>query len=157
MNSAKVKIDAKPVHDLPREQYSHFMEHMGKCIKGGIWAEGRAGADLVMCGVPREVVEAVRSLNPPLIRYPGGCFADGYHWKDGIGPRQNRPLKPNLAWKKMGKKVGPMEDNHFGTDEFMEFCDLVGSKPMITVNVGSGTARDRSDLPRPTPPARPRA
>ena len=142
---SKVEIDAKPVHDLPKEQYSQFIEHMGSCIKGGIWVEGRTGEDLVMGGVPRKVMEAVRSLNPPLIRYPGGCFADGYHWKDGIGPRQNRPMKPNLAWKKMGKKVGPKEDNHFGTDEFMEFCELVGSKAMITVNVGSGTAQEAAD------------
>jgi alpha-L-arabinofuranosidase len=143
MNSAKVKIDTKPIHDLPKEQYSHFIEHIGMCIKNGIWAQGRSG-DLVN-GMRRDLLETVRSINPPLIRYPGGCFADGYHWKDGIGPRQNRPKRPNLAWRKLGPKIGPKEDNHFGTDEFMTFCKEVGAKAMMTTNVGSGTAQEAAD------------
>jgi alpha-N-arabinofuranosidase len=80
-----------------------------------------------------------------LIRYPGGCFADGYHWKDGIGPRASRPRRLNRMWFKLGPRLGPMEDNHFGTDEFLALCREVGAEPMLTVNVGSGTVSEAMD------------
>jgi len=130
---ASVTVEPEKLHDLPREQYGHFIEHIGKCIKGGIWAEGES-ADMFQGGVRWELIEAMKSIRPPLIRYPGGCFADGYHWKDGIGPRSERPLRPNLAWGKQGKELGPDEDNHFGTDEFLLLCEEVGTDPERAAN-----------------------
>ncbi|HUT56041.1 MAG TPA: alpha-L-arabinofuranosidase C-terminal domain-containing protein [bacterium] len=142
--SASAVIERDPLHDLPRTQYSHFIEHLGECVKGGIWAEGESD-DMLLGGVRHELVDAMRSVRPALIRYPGGCFADGYHWQDGIGPRGSRPRRPNQAWGKLGPLVGPEEDNHFGTDEFMALCQAVGAGPMLTVNVGSGTAAEAAD------------
>jgi len=139
--AATVSIDDQALHPLPVTQYGHFIEHLGKCIKGGVWAEGESD-DMFMGGVRRELLSAIRSINPALIRYPGGCFADGYHWKDGIGPRDKRPTRWNRAWGRLGLQVGPLEDNHFGTDEFLRLCEAVGAQPMITVNVGSGTAAE---------------
>ena len=144
--SATVKISGDALHPLPRTIYGHFTEHLGKCIKGGVWAEGEdQRPDLVLGGIRPELIAAVKSINPSLIRYPGGCFADGYHWKDGIGPRDSRPRRPNLAWGKLGPGLGPEEDNHFGADEFMAFCNAVGAEPMITCNVGSGSPEEAAD------------
>ncbi len=139
--NAKVLIEPEALHELPVTQYGHFIEHLGKCIKGGIWAEGES-EDMFLGGVRRELIDAMRSINPPLIRYPGGCFADGYHWRDGIGPRSERPRRKNLAWGRWGPLVGPVEDNRFGTDEFCRLCGEVGAEPMLTANVGSGTAEE---------------
>jgi len=141
---ATIKVRPETSHTIPREIYGHFIEHLGKCIKGGLWAEGET-EDMFLGGVRNELIEAMRSINPPLIRYPGGCFADGYHWKDGIGPREKRATRWNRAWGKLGTLVGPVEDNHFGTDEFMAVCEAVGAEPMLTVNVGSGTAAEAAD------------
>jgi alpha-L-arabinofuranosidase len=93
--SASVTVEPEAMHDLPFEQYGHFIEHIGKCIKGGIWAEGESD-DMFLGGVRHELMDAIKSINPALVRYPGGCFADAYHWKDGIGPRSQRPLLPNI-------------------------------------------------------------
>ncbi len=139
--NATVTVEPEPLHPLPHTQYGHFIEHLGMCIKGGIWAEGES-EDMFLGGVRRELVEAMKSINPALIRYPGGCFADGYHWQDGIGPRDARPMRKNRAWAKMGRRHGPVEDNRFGTDEFLQLCDAVGAESQITVNVGSGTAEE---------------
>ncbi len=89
-------------------------------------------------GMQRGVIEKIKELKPPVMRFPGGCFADGYHWKDGIGPRDQRPVRFDLAWRKW-------ESNDFGTDEFMRFCQLVGAKPYITVNFGSGTSTEAAE------------
>jgi alpha-N-arabinofuranosidase len=132
--SASLVVEPEPLHALPRTQYGHFIEHLGMCVNGGIWAEGESD-DMFLGGVRPGLLDAIRSINPPLIRYPGGCFADGYHWQDGIGPRDSRPVRENLAW-------GGQEDNRFGPDEFMALCREVGAEPMITVNVGSGTAEE---------------
>ncbi len=139
-----VTVERDPMHELPRTQYSHFIEHLGECIHGGIWAEGES-EEMFLGGVRPKLVDAMRSVHPALIRYPGGCFADGYHWQDGIGPREKRPRRKNQAWAKLGPAVGPEEDNHFGTDEFMALCEAVGASPMLTVNVGSGSAAEAAD------------
>jgi len=142
--NASITVEPEPLHDLPRTQYGHFIEHLGSCIKGGVWAEGESD-DMFLGGARRELVEAIKSLNPALIRYPGGCFADGYHWKDGIGPRGERPIRKNRAWAKLGPRIGPQEDNHFGTDEFLNLCEAVGAAPQLTANVGSGAAQEAAD------------
>ncbi len=142
--TVSISVEGEPLHALPRTQYGHFVEHLGKCIKGGIWAPGETD-DMFMGGVRRELIEQIRAINPSVIRYPGGCFADGYHWKDGIGPRQMRPMRRNRAWGILGKSIGPKEDNHFGTDEFLRFCEELGAEPQLTANVGSGTAQEAAD------------
>ncbi len=139
--NVSVTIDPEPLHPLPKTQYGHFIEHLGRCIKGGIWAEEESD-DMFLGGTRRELVEAMKSINPALIRYPGGCFADGYHWKDGIGPRDKRPVRKNRAWAKLGKRLGPRENNRFGTDEFLQLCEELGAEPQLTVNVGSGTVEE---------------
>lgn len=141
---ASITIEPDELHALPCTQYGHFIEHLGRCIKGGIWAEGEA-PDMFLGGVHWELIDAIKSIRPALIRYPGGCFADTYHWQDGIGPRSARPSVKNKAWNRfpyLGQHLGPMEDNHFGTDEFLQLCQEVGTEPQLTVNVGSGTAEE---------------
>ncbi len=113
------------------ELYGHFAEHLGRCIYDGIWV-GENSEIPNDGGLRRDTVEALRRLQAPVIRWPGGCFADDYHWEDGIGPRDERPRRANLWW-------GGEESNHFGTDEFMRFCRLVGAEPYVCLNVGSGT------------------
>lgn len=139
--SASVTVQGESSHALPKTQYSHFIEHLGRCIKGGIWAEGES-PDMFLGGVRPELLETIRSIKPAYIRWPGGCFADGYHWQDGIGPRDQRPVCENLAWGRHGDEVGPPENNRFGTDEFMALCKEVGARPMLTINLGSGTPEE---------------
>ena len=89
-------------------------------------------------GIRTDVVNAIRKIKPGLLRWPGGCFADDYHWEDGIGPREQRPIRANLNWDMT-------ESNAFGTHEFLDFCDQVDSIPYINVNMGSGTVREMRD------------
>lgn len=107
-----------------------FAEHLGRCIYGGIYDEGSPLSD--ERGFRKDVVEAVRRLKPPVLRWPGGNFVSGYHWTDGIGPRDARPRRMELAWH--GE-----EPNRFGTDDFMAFCQAVGAEPYICLNMGTGT------------------
>jgi len=108
--------------------YGHFAEHLGNCIEEGIWVGEDSDIPNVR-GIRTDVVEALRKIKPPVIRWPGGCFADSYHWKDGIGPRENRPKRINVHWGRV------TENNHFGTHEFIDFCRQVGAEPMIAANV----------------------
>jgi len=140
--SAGIQLDfSKPQHPIPKTIYGHFIEELGKCIEGGIWRPVK-GADQFLGGVPWDLVEALKKLRPSIIRYPGGCFADSYHWQDGIGPREKRPVRPNRAWGMASKTVGPDVLNQFGTDEFILFCRELDAEPMLTVNVGTGTPEE---------------
>ncbi len=142
--SADITIETRVLHELPSTHYGHFIEHLGRCIKGGFLAEEERN-DLFMGEVRPELLKALKLIKPSVIRYPGGCFADGYHWQDGIGPRENRPRRKNLAWRKLGSKVGPLENNQFGTDEFLRLCEELGAEPQLTVNIGSGTVDEALD------------
>ena len=93
-----------------------------------------------IAGIRRDVVEALQQLRPPVIRWPGGCFADGYHWEDGIGPREQRPVRVANRWG-----LDEIEPNSFGTHEFLELCRLVGAEPWINGNLGGGTPRELSE------------
>lgn len=122
--TAKVIVDANDsTGAIDRNIYGHFIEHIDNCVYNGIWVGG----------LRTDVLEAVRAMKPPIIRWPGGCFADTYHWKNGIGP--NRTELPNEHW-------GGIETNQFGTDEFIDFCHEVAAEPYIVVNVGNGTSEE---------------
>ncbi|RXZ70271.1 alpha-N-arabinofuranosidase [Agromyces albus] len=127
-----------PGATISRHLYGHFAEHLGRCIYGGFWV----GPDSNLPnhnGIRLDVVNALRKLKIPNLRWPGGCFADEYHWRDGIGPREQRPRMINSHWGDV------VEDNSFGTHEFMELCELLGADPYISGNVGSGTVQEMSD------------
>lgn len=118
--------------------YGHFSEHLGRCIYEGIYV-GEDSAIPNKNGMRTDVVEALKNIKVPVLRWPGGCFADEYHWKDGIGPKENRKKMINTHWG------GVVEDNSFGTHEFMELCSQVGCEPYINGNVGSGTVQEMSE------------
>lgn len=120
------------------EIYGHFAEHLGSCIYGGIWV-GEDSDIPNTRGIRNDVLEALRQLEIPVIRWPGGCFADDYHWRDGIGPRAGRPAMINTIWG------GVVENNHFGTHEFFDLVELLGTKAYVCGNVGSGTVREMKE------------
>ena len=122
---------------ISRYIYGNFSEHLGHCIYGGIFVGKDSGIPNVN-GIRTDVVEAMKAIHMPVLRWPGGCFADEYHWRDGIGPQEQRRTMVNTNWG------GVTEDNSFGTHEFMELCRQVGCEPYITGNVGSGTAQEMS-------------
>ncbi|KAB8193040.1 alpha-N-arabinofuranosidase [Nonomuraea phyllanthi] len=135
--SAVINVDVKGP-TISRHLYGHFAEHLGRCIYGGFYVG--EDSDLPNAGGIRlDVVEALRALNIPNLRWPGGCFADEYHWMDGIGPKERRPVMVNTHWGNVE------ENNHFGTHEFMALCELLGAEPYISGNVGSGTVKEMSD------------
>ncbi len=119
-------------YTISRHIYGHFAEHLGRGIYDGFWQKA-AGGDYRL---RTDVIEALRKIRIPNLRWPGGCFADTYHWKDGIGPRENRPTIINTHWG------GVTEDNSFGTHEFMELVEALGTEPYIVGNVGSGTVQE---------------
>ena len=115
--------------------YGHFAEHLGRCIYEGVWV-GEDSSIPNTGGIRDDVVKALRRIKPPVIRWPGGCFADDYHWEDGVGPREERPNRVNIHWGEV------VDTNAFGTQEFIRFCRMVGAEPYIVGNVGSGTVRE---------------
>lgn len=127
------KIDEKIV--IPAEIYGQFAEHLGSCIYGGIWV-GEDSTIPNTNGYRTDVVNALKDLHVPVMRWPGGCFADEYHWTDGVGPREKRPVMVNSNWG------GTIEDNSFGTHEFFNLCELLGCEPYLSGNVGSGTVEE---------------
>ncbi len=120
------------------ELQGHFSEHLGRCIYEGLYV-GK-GSDIPnVNGMRTDVVEALKEMKIPVLRWPGGCFADEYHWKDGIGNKAKRKKMINTHWG------GVVEDNSFGTHEFMELCRQLGCKPYVNGNVGSGTVQEMSE------------
>ncbi len=117
--------------------FGGFTEHLGRCIYGGIYdpASPHANAE----GLRTDVLDALRGLNFRTIRYPGGNMLSGYRWQDGVGPREDRPRRRDLAWQSI-------ETNQFGTNEFIAFCKEIGAAPMLGVNMGTGTIQDAADL-----------
>ena len=132
-------IDAgKPVATIHREIYGHFAEHLGRGIYQGIYV-GEESPIPNENGMRRDVVEALRAIRVPVLRWPGGCFADEYHWMDGIGPKESRKRMINTHWG------GVVEDNSFGTHEFFELCRQLGCMAYVNGNVGSGTVQEMSE------------
>lgn len=135
-NQAEMTIRAdQPRGTISRNIYGHFAEHLGRCIYEGIWV-GEDSPIPNTRGIRNDVVEALKKLKVPVLRWPGGCFADEYHWRDGIGPRDKRPRRINTHWG------GVIETNAFGTHEFMDLCEMIGAEPYICGNVGSGTPQE---------------
>ena len=125
----------KPQAKINREIYGQFAEHLGSCIYGGLWV-GEASPIPNIKGYRKDVFDALKALQIPVLRWPGGCFADDYHWMDGIGPKEQRPTLRNNNWG------GTIEDNSFGTHEFLNLCEMLGCEPYISGNVGSGTVKE---------------
>jgi len=115
---------------IDKNIYGHFSEHLGRCIYGGLFLNGKMNMP---------VIEALKALKVPVLRWPGGCFADEYHWRDGVGPKSERKKMINTHWG------GVTEDNSFGTHEFMELCAQIGCEPYINGNLGSGTVQEMSE------------
>lgn len=120
---------------IHKEIYGQFAEHLGTCIYGGLWV-GQESEIPNVDGYRTDVLNALKALSIPVLRWPGGCFADEYHWMDGIGPREKRPKMQNNNWG------GTIEDNSFGTHEFLNLCEKLGCEPYISGNVGSGTVEE---------------
>jgi alpha-L-arabinofuranosidase len=135
---SKIVVDASDLRiKINKNIYGHFSEHLGRCIYEGFWV-GENSKIPNTNGIRNDVVEALKKIKVPVLRWPGGCFADEYHWKDGIGPRNQRPSMINTNWG------GVTEDNSFGTHEFMELCRQIGTEPYISGNIGSGTVQELS-------------
>ena len=123
---------------IRKEIYGHFSEHLGRCIYEGLYV-GEDSSIPNVNGMRTDVVEALKEMKIPVLRWPGGCFADEYHWKDGVGTKENRKKIINTHWG------GVVEDNSFGTHEFFELCRQLGCEAYINVNLGSGTVREMAD------------
>ena len=136
---AKLNIYAdRPLSTIAPEIYGHFSEHLGRCIYEGIYVGENSDIPNVN-GMRCDVVEALKQIRIPVLRWPGGCFADEYHWKDGIGPKEQRKKMINTHWG------GVVEDNSFGTHEFFELCRQLGCKTYVNGNVGSGTVQEMAE------------
>ncbi|MDR0288062.1 MAG: alpha-N-arabinofuranosidase, partial [Clostridiales bacterium] len=128
----------KQKYQVSRMLYGHFSEHLGRCIYEGLFV-GKNSTIPNVNGMRTDVVKALREMKIPVLRWPGGCFADEYHWKDGIGPKEERKRMVNTHWG------GVVEDNSFGTHEFLELCGQLGCEPYINGNVGSGEVAEMQE------------
>ena len=136
---SKLIINAnRPKGTINKNIYGHFSEHLGRCIYEGLYVGENSPIPNVN-GMRSDVVAALRNIQLPVLRWPGGCFADEYHWKEGIGDKSKRKRIVNTNWG------GVVEDNSFGTHEFMELCRQIGCKPYINGNVGSGTVQEMAE------------
>ncbi|MBR2527810.1 MAG: alpha-N-arabinofuranosidase [Blautia sp.] len=136
---AKYYINAdRRLSKINKEIYGQFSEHLGRCIYEGIYV-GEDSEIPNVNGMRKDVVEALKEIHVPVLRWPGGCFADEYHWKDGIGPKEERKKMINTHWG------GVLEDNSFGTHEFMELCRQLGCETYVNGNLGSGTVQEMSE------------
>jgi alpha-L-arabinofuranosidase len=136
----KVTINtADPKTQISKHIYGHFAEHLGRCIYGGFYVGEDNTKIPNTAGVRTDVIDALKKMKIPNLRWPGGCFADTYHWKDGIGPKDKRPTMVNTWWG------GVTENNSFGTHDFLNMCELLGAEPYLAGNVGSGTVQELSE------------
>ncbi len=139
--ATKSTIEIGKMEDAPtisRHIYGHFAEHLGRCIYEGFYVGDNSMIPNTE-GVRNDIIDALKELQIPNLRWPGGCFADTYHWKDGIGPQENRPTIVNTWWG------GVTEDNSFGTHNFLNLCEVLETEPYLSGNVGSGTVQELAD------------
>jgi alpha-N-arabinofuranosidase len=134
-NKATLLIHAdRPAGVINKNIYGQFAEHLGRLIYGGLWV-GEDSPIPNTRGLRNDVIAALKELHVPVLRWPGGCFADEYHWRDGIGPREQRPRRPNASW-------GGVDTNAFGTHEFLDLCEMLGAEPYINGNLGTGSPEE---------------
>jgi len=142
---AEVEINpSSPGPEINPHLYGHFIEHLGGVVHDGIWV-GRNSKIPNVDGIRKQFVDDMKRLGAPNLRWPGGCFADGYHWRDGIGPAGQRPRTYNYWENRMPPGLHAVETNQLGTHEFMRLCRLVGAQPYLAANVGSGTPQELHD------------
>ena len=142
---AEVEINlSAPGPQINPHIYGHFIEHLGGVIYDGIWV-GRNSKIANVDGIRTRFVDDMKRIGAPNLRWPGGCFADAYHWRDGIGARGNRPRTYNYWEHRMPEGRHAVESNEFGFHEFMRLCRLVGAQPYLAANVGSGTPKELHD------------
>jgi alpha-L-arabinofuranosidase len=135
--TALVKLDFdRRIGEIDRNIYGSFIEELGRCIYGGVYDPGSPLSD--SDGYRKDVIQAIEDLHVTVLRWPGGNFASGYNWKDGIGPKDKRPRKWDTAWQEV-------DPNQFGTDEFLRYCEKLRVEPYITVNMGTGTMQEAAD------------
>ena len=138
MPNATITLDPdRTTGKIDRRIFSGFLEHLGRAIYEGVYDPGNPLSD--ERGFRRDVLDAMRPMRMPYVRYPGGNFVSNYEWKDGIGPADQRPVRADFAWQSA-------ESNRFGTDEFMDWCEAVGTSPMMAVNLGTGTAKSAAEM-----------
>ena len=136
---AKITLNpARSQGTINKNIYGHFSEHLGRCVYQGLFV-GKDSRIENVNGMRKSAVDALKKIGVPVLRWPGGCFADEYHWEDGIGPQETRKRMVNTNWG------GVVEDNSFGTHEFLELCRQIGCEPYINANLGSGTIREMSE------------
>ena len=136
----KAKITANKkfiIGDIDRRIYGSFIEHLGRAVYGGIYEPSPTSADGQ--GFRQDVIDLVKKLNVPIVRYPGGNFVSGYNWEDGIGPKELRPRRAELAWHST-------ETNQFGLDEFIDWCKEANTEPMMAINLGTRGADDARNI-----------
>lgn len=130
---------SKAKDTINKNIYGHFAEHLGYGVYGGFYVGEGNKAIPNRNGIRLDVVEALKKLKIPVLRWPGGCFADNYHWKDGIGPKNKRKAIENVSWGNV------REDNSFGTNEFLDLCEMMGADPYLAVNMGGGTVQEAAE------------
>lgn len=130
---------AKAKDTINKNIYGHFAEHLGRCIYGGIYVGEKEKKIPNKNGIRLDVMEALKKMKTPVLRWPGGCFADNYHWKDAVGPKDKRKHIENVSWGNV------REDNSFGTHEFLDFCEMINAEPYLAVNMGSGTVQEAAE------------
>ncbi len=146
-HSADARIEVllnEPIGPITADLYGHFVEHLGGVVYDGVWV-GEKSAIANTGGIRQALVDHMRRLPPGAIRWPGGCFADSYDWRDGVGPRASRPRRTNFwedAMAKLPDGPGKYDPNHFGTNDFIRLCRLVKSEPYIAANLRSLSAKD---------------
>ncbi|MES1222139.1 MAG: alpha-N-arabinofuranosidase, partial [Bacteroidota bacterium] len=138
-STVKLQLSNAGKTTISKNIYGHFAEHLGHCIYGGFYVGDTSKTIPNTNGVRNDIITALKKLKIPNLRWPGGCFADTYHWKDGIGPKNTRPTMVNKWWG------GVTEDNSFGTHDFLNMCELLGAEPYLSGNVGSGTVQELAD------------
>ncbi|MEJ2113422.1 MAG: alpha-L-arabinofuranosidase C-terminal domain-containing protein [Flavobacteriaceae bacterium] len=135
--NVKITIQESKAKDtISKHIYGHFAEHLGRCIYGGIYVGDNEKIETNKDGVRSDIIDALKELQIPNLRWPGGCFADMYHWKDAIGPKDQRKHIENVSWGNV------REDNGFGTHEFLNLCEEIGAEPYLAVNMNSGSERE---------------
>jgi alpha-N-arabinofuranosidase len=133
-------ILSDPIGTISPRLYGHFAEHLGRCCYDGLWMGTGETRVPTTRGFRTDVIEALKAMPTPMLRWPGGCYADHYHWRDGIGPSQDRPVR-------LGMSCGLLveDDNSLGTHEFLDFCELIGAEPYLAGNMGSGSVQEMCD------------